>query len=92
MHFRTLVTNMRNLAEVRSLGGEADFRQVILTAPEISAAGSASIGEPSSPGGLNRCMRFPAEQLISQLPLPCSSFVAGETGNQITLLWATRPV
>lgn len=97
MPFRTFVKNMRNLAKVRSLGWRTWVEKQISDRSSLQPRKSQRPDLPQLVsqgllGGFKHCVTFPAKQLVSQLPTACSSFVAGETGNQITLLWATSPV
>jgi len=98
MLFKTFVITVRNLAKVRSLGWRTwveklDVRQVILT-------GSGNLGgriclnwwAKISFVVSNIAWGFLLNDLFLKLTQPCSSFVAGATGNQITLLWTISPV
>lgn len=50
------------------MGIEADFRQIILTVRKSQWPDLPQSVSQGLPGGLKHCMRFPAKQLISQLP------------------------
>lgn len=85
MHLRTFVTNMRNLAKVRSLGWRTWVEKQISDRSSLQSRNSQrpdlpQLLSPGLLGGLKYCMRFPAKQLISQLPT--ASFFFCSWGNR----------
>ena len=94
MLFNNSVTTARHLAEVRSLGswvenlaGEVGFQTGHPLRQDLPQLVSQVLL-----CGFKMTWGFLLSHLFLNFPPPCSSFVAGATGNWNTFLWATSPV